>query len=188
MSRNIPDTVDEGSDKDGQVITSPARNLTNVEGDKDYELHDVSFRDVEDENLGGVSVKTSKRKSASKKRKVQLEPEPVMLEARDSLQQMESMSSNGITLHGYYGTQPNVQGLLNLMEPPHDGYYVNQQSMQGLGQLNSLAPSHDGFFEAQQSIHGLGHLDFRPSSFGYSMQDEPSLRINHLQNNPSRHS
>ncbi|CAH1417115.1 unnamed protein product [Lactuca virosa] len=150
----------------------------------------VLIRDVEDENLGGVSGNKSKRKSVNKKRKIQSEPEPVMLEARDSLQQMESMSSDGITLHGYYGAQQNVQGLLqlNLMEPPHDGYYVNQQSMQGLGQLNSLAPTHDGFFEAQQSIHGLGHLDFRPPSFGYSMQDEPSLRTNQMHNNPSRHS
>ncbi|PWA78370.1 FRS (FAR1 Related Sequences) transcription factor family [Artemisia annua] len=148
-----------------------------------------SIRGVEDENITSVSAKTTKRKSASKKRKVQLEPEPVMLEARDSMQQMENMSSDGITLHGYYGNQQNVQGLLqlNLMEPPHDGYYVNQQSMQGLGHLNSLAPTHDGFFEAQQSIHGLGHMDFRPPSLGYSMQDEAGLRTNHIHNNPPRH-
>lgn len=150
----------------------------------------VLIRDVEDENLGGVSGNKSKRKSVNKKRKVASEPEPVMLEARDGLQQMESMSSDGITLHGYYGAQQNVQGLLqlNLMEPPHDGYYVNQQSMQGLGQLNSLAPTHDGFFETQQSIHGLGHMDFRPPSFGYSIQDEPNLRTNQMHNNPPRHS
>ncbi|KAI3826753.1 hypothetical protein L1987_00806 [Smallanthus sonchifolius] len=72
---------------------------------KDLSNKAILFHDVEDENLGCVSVKTSKRKI------VQLEPEPVMLEGRDSLQQMESMSSNGITLHGYYGTQSNVQGL-----------------------------------------------------------------------------
>ncbi|KAF5779582.1 putative transcription factor FAR family [Helianthus annuus] len=170
-----------------RALVEALKTCVNV-NNKESSNSAISFRDVEDENLGGVSVKTSKRKSVSKKRKVPLEPEPVMLEARDSLQQMENMSSDGITLHGYYGTQPNVQGLLNLMEPPHDGYYVNQQSMQGLGQLNSLAPTHDGFFEAQQSMHGLGHLDFRPTSFGYNMQDEPSLRINHLQNNPTRHS
>ncbi|XP_071736502.1 protein FAR-RED IMPAIRED RESPONSE 1 isoform X2 [Rutidosis leptorrhynchoides] len=144
----------------------------------------VLIRDLEEENLVGVSAKTSKRKSVQ----LEPEPEPVMLEARDSLQQMETMSSDGITLHGYYGTHQNVQGLLNLMGPPHDGYYVNQQSMQGLGQLNSLAPTHDGFFEAQQSIHGLGHLDFRPPSFGYSMQDESTLRTNDTHNHPSRHS
>nr|GEW63153.1 protein FAR-RED impaired response 1-like isoform X1 [Tanacetum cinerariifolium] len=61
-----------------------------------------SIRDVEDENITSVSAKTTKRKSVSKKRKVQLEPEPVMLEARDSMQQMENMSSDGISLHGYY--------------------------------------------------------------------------------------
>ncbi|GJX51086.1 ultraviolet-B receptor UVR8 [Tanacetum coccineum] len=76
-----------------------------------------------------------------------LELKPVMLEARDSMQQMENMISDGITLHGYYSNQQNVQPVmleardsmqqmlqLNLMEPPHDGYYVNQESMQGLEQ------------------------------------------------------
>lgn len=83
-----------------------------------------------------------------------------------------------------------MQGLvqLNLMEPPHDGYYVNQQGMQGLGQLNAVAPSHDGFFGTQPSMHGLGHLDFRPpTSFGYSMQDEHSLRSTQLHGDASRH-
>ncbi|OIW12870.1 hypothetical protein TanjilG_24803 [Lupinus angustifolius] len=90
---------------------------------------------------------------------------------------MDNLSSDAITLNGYYGAQQNVQGLvqLNLMEPPHDSYYVNQQSMQGLGPLNSMAPSHDGFFRTQQNIHGLGgQLEFRPTTtFGYSLQDEP---------------
>ncbi|XP_024988941.1 protein FAR-RED IMPAIRED RESPONSE 1-like isoform X1 [Cynara cardunculus var. scolymus] len=169
-----------------RALVEALKTCVNV-NNKECSNNALSIRDVEEENLGAVSAKTSKRKSANKKRKVQSEPEPVMLEVRDNLQQMESMSSDGITLHGYYGTQQNVQGLLqlNLMEPPHDGYYVNQQSMQGLGQLNSLAPTHDGFFEAQQSIHGLGHLDFRPPSFGYGMQDEASLRTNQMHN---RHS
>ncbi|KAL4586823.1 hypothetical protein LXL04_011467 [Taraxacum kok-saghyz] len=172
-----------------RALVEALKACVNV-NNKESSNGNVLVRDVEDENLGGVSGKSSKRKTVNKKRKVQSEPEPVMLEARDNLQQMESMSSDGITLHGYYGAQQNVQGLLqlNLMEPPHDGYYVNQQSMQGLGQLNSLAPTHDGFFEAQQSIHGLGHLDFRPPSFGYSMQDEPNLRTNQMHNNPPRHS
>ncbi|KAI3743308.1 hypothetical protein L1987_61015 [Smallanthus sonchifolius] len=51
---------------------------------KDSSNKAILFHDVEDENLGCVSVKTSKRKI------VQLEPEPVMLEGRDSLQQMVS--------------------------------------------------------------------------------------------------
>ncbi|KAK4284505.1 hypothetical protein QN277_001329 [Acacia crassicarpa] len=103
----------------------------------------------------------------------------ILVNTQDSLQQMDNLSSDGMTLNGYYGAQQNVQGLvqLNLMEPPHDGYYVNQQSMQGLGQLSSMTSSHDGFFGTQQSIHGLGPLEFRPpTTFGYTLQDDPDLR------------
>lgn len=142
----------------------------------------LSLRDVEEENQELLATKTSKKKNANKKRKVQPEPEAVIMDSRDSAQQMENVSSDGITLNGYYGNQQNVQGLiqLNLMEPPHDGcYYVNQQSMPGLGQLSSIAPNHDGYFGAQQSIQGLGNLDFRPPSFGYALQDEPNLRSTH---------
>ncbi|KAL5070310.1 hypothetical protein RYX36_021197 [Vicia faba] len=110
---------------------------------------------------------------------VQQEQNPVLVDTQDSLHQMDNLTSDAMTLNGYYGTQQNVQGLqvqLNLMEPPHDGYYVNQHSMQGLGPLNSMAPSHDGFFGTQQSIHGMGggQLEYRPTTtFGYSLQDEP---------------
>ncbi|XP_027363279.1 protein FAR-RED IMPAIRED RESPONSE 1 isoform X8 [Abrus precatorius] len=135
-----------------------------------------SLREAQ-ENQGTLALKPSKKR-ISRKRKVQLEQDVMLVDAQDSLQQMDNLSSDAITLNGYYGTQQNVQGLqvqLNLMEPPHDGYYVNQQSMQGLGPLNSMAPSHDGFFGTQQSIHGLGgQLEFRPATtFGYSLQDEP---------------
>ncbi|KAF5447923.1 hypothetical protein F2P56_033438 [Juglans regia] len=146
----------------------------------------------EEENQRSLRAKTSKRKNTYKKRKVPSEPDAIVVEAQESLQPMDGLSSDGMTLSGYYGAQQNVQGLvqLNLMEPPHDGYYVNQHSMQGLGQLNSLAPSHDGFFGAQQSIHGLGQLDFRPpTNFSYSLQlqDEPDLRSSQLHNSASRH-
>ncbi|KAL0405203.1 UNVERIFIED_CONTAM: protein FAR-RED IMPAIRED RESPONSE 1 [Sesamum latifolium] len=107
---------------------------------------------------------------------LQPEPEAVVIEAPDSLQQMENLSSEGITLNGYYGSQQHVHGLLNLMEPPHDAYYVSQQTMQGLGQLNSIASSHDGFYGAQQSMPGLGHLDFRQPAFTYGMTDEHNVR------------
>ncbi|CAL0316353.1 unnamed protein product [Lupinus luteus] len=135
-----------------------------------------SFRETE-ENQGILALKPSKKKTTARKRKVQLEQD-VILDAQDSLHQMDNLSSDAITLNGYYGAQQNVQGLqvqLNLMEPPHDSYYVNQQSMQGLGPLNSMAPSHDSFFRTQQNIHGLGgQLEFRPTTtFGYSLQDEP---------------
>ncbi|KAK7269907.1 hypothetical protein RIF29_22708 [Crotalaria pallida] len=135
-----------------------------------------SLREAE-ENQGILALKPSKKRNIARKRKVQSEQDVVLVDAQDSLQQMDNLSSDAITLNGYYSTQQNVQGLqvqLNLMEPPHDGYYVNQQSMQGLGPLNSMAPSHDGFFGTQQSIHGLGgQLEFRPATtFGYSLQDE----------------
>ncbi|KAB1210619.1 Protein FAR-RED IMPAIRED RESPONSE 1 [Morella rubra] len=147
----------------------------------------------EEENQVSLRAKTSKKKNTYKKRKVPSEPDVVLVEAQDSLQQMDNLSSDGMTLSGLYGSQPNVQGLvqLNLMEPPHDAYYVNQHSMQGLGQLNSIAPSHDGFFGTQQSIHGLGQLDFRPpTNFNYSslqLQDEHHLRSTQLHNSASRH-
>ncbi|KVH97749.1 FAR1 DNA binding domain-containing protein [Cynara cardunculus var. scolymus] len=171
-----------------RALVEALKTCVNV-NNKECSNNALSIRDVEEENLGAVSAKTSKRKSANKKRKVQSEPEPVMLEVRDNLQQMESMSSDGITLHGYYGTQQNVQGLglvyMNSIWYTFILFKGNMCENTFKGQLNSLAPTHDGFFEAQQSIHGLGHLDFRPPSFGYGMQDEASLRTNQMHN---RHS
>ncbi|XP_058769559.1 protein FAR-RED IMPAIRED RESPONSE 1-like isoform X1 [Vicia villosa] len=137
-----------------------------------------TLREAE-ENQGTLALRSSKKRNTTRKRKVQQEQNPVLVDAQDSLQQMDNLTSDAMTLNGYYGTQQNVQGLqvqLNLMEPPHDGYYVNPHSMQGLGPLNSMAPSHDGFFGTQQSIHGMGggQLEFRTTTnFGYSLQDEP---------------
>ncbi|KAI4298539.1 hypothetical protein L6164_032086 [Bauhinia variegata] len=150
------------------------------------------LREAEEVNQGILAVKPTKKRTSTRKRKVQLEPDVMLVDAQDSLQQMDNLSSDAITLSGYYGTQQNVQGLqvqLNLMEPPHDGYYVNQQSMQNLGHLSSMAPNHDGFFGTQQSIHGLGPLEFRPpTTFGYSLQDEPDLRSAQFHGNSSRDS
>ncbi|KMT12678.1 hypothetical protein BVRB_4g087770 [Beta vulgaris subsp. vulgaris] len=137
-----------------------------------------------------ISTRTSKKKNVVKKRKVASETDVMLTDAEDNLHHMENLSSDGISLNGYYGSQPNVPGLvqLNLMEPPHDSFYVDQESMQGLGQLNSIGPNHEGFFGAQQSVHGLGHLDFRPSSsFSYSLQDEHNLRSTELRGDASRH-
>ncbi|TXG57743.1 hypothetical protein EZV62_015572 [Acer yangbiense] len=147
------------------------------------------LREAEEINKGSLA-RSSKKKNTIRKRKVQSKQDVLLVEAHDSLQQMENLTSDGMTLNGFYGAQQNVQGLvpLNLMEPPHDGYYVNPQSMQGLGQLNSIAPSHDGFFGTQQNMHGLGQLDFRPStSFNYSLQDESHLRSAQLHGSASRH-
>ncbi|CAK9176475.1 unnamed protein product [Ilex paraguariensis] len=154
-----------------RAIVEALKNCVNINNRSASESNNnaLCLRDLEEENQAVLAIKTSKKKSASKKRKVQSDPEALIVETQDSLQQMGNLSSDGMTLNGYYGTQQNVQGLLNLMEPPHDGYYVSQQSMQGLGQLNSIATSHDGFFGAQH-MHGLGHLDFRPPGFSYSLQ------------------
>lgn len=152
--------------------------------------HAQGLREAEEKNQGSLASKSSKKKSTNRKRKGQSEPALMFVDTQDSLQPMENLSSDGITLNGYYGAQQNVQGLvqLNLMEPPHDGYYVNQQSMQGLGQLNSMAPGHDSFFGTQQSMHGLGQLDYRPSaSFTYALQDESQLRSTQLHGGVSRH-
>lgn len=148
-----------------------------------------SLREAE-EYQSTLASKPSKKRNTTRKRKVQREQSPVLVDAQDTLQQMDNLSSDAIALNGYYGTQQNVQGLhvqLNLMEPPHDGYYVNQHSMQGLGPLNSMAPSHDGYFGTQQSIHGMGgQLEYRPTTtFGYSLQDEPDPDP-HFHSNSSR--
>ncbi|PHT52695.1 Protein FAR-RED IMPAIRED RESPONSE 1 [Capsicum baccatum] len=149
----------------------------------------VGLRDLEEDTQGIHFTKTCRKKSTNKKRKVHSEPEAAIVEAEDSLQQMDNLTVGGMTLNGYYGTHQNMQGLiqLNLMEPPHDGYYVNQQNMQGLGHLNTVTPDHDGFFGSQQSVPGLGHLDFRQPSFTYGLQDEPSLRGAQLHGNNARH-
>ncbi|XP_060672371.1 protein FAR-RED IMPAIRED RESPONSE 1 isoform X2 [Ziziphus jujuba] len=158
-----------------RALVEALRNCVDVNNHNnnavEYSTNVHGVREMEEENQGSLVVKTSRKKNTNKKRK-------------------DNLSSDSITLNGYYGAQQNVQGLvqLNLMEPPHDSYYVNQQSIQGLGQLNSIAPGPDSYFGAQQGIHALGQLDFRPpTSFGYSLQDEPHLRSAQLHGNASRH-
>ncbi|KNA07785.1 hypothetical protein SOVF_168680 [Spinacia oleracea] len=146
--------------------------------------------DIVEPYQGNMSTRTSKKKNAVKKRKVTSETDVMLTDAEDNLHQLESLTSDGMSLNNYYGSQQNVPGLvqLNLMEPPHDSYYVDQESIQGLGQLNSLGPNHEGFFEAEQSVHGLGHLDFRSSSsFSYSLQDDNNLRSTQLRGDAARH-
>ncbi|XP_015575909.2 protein FAR-RED IMPAIRED RESPONSE 1 [Ricinus communis] len=150
----------------------------------------LAHREAEEESQGNLATKSSKKKNPIRKRKVQSDSDLMLVEAQDSLQQMENLGTDGITLNGFYGAQQNVQGLvqLNLMEPPHDGYYVNQQSMQGLGQLNSIAPGHDSFFGTQQSINTLGQYDFRPpTTYIYNLQDDSHLRSSHMHGNAPRH-
>lgn len=127
----------------------------------------------EEENQVMAGVKATKKKTVYRKRKGQQEASQ-MLESQQSLQPMETISSEAMDMNGYYGPQQNVQGLLNLMEPPHEGYYVDQRTIQGLGQLNSIAPAQDSFFTNQQAMSGMvGQIDFRPPpNFTYTLQEE----------------
>ncbi|XP_010495886.1 PREDICTED: protein FAR-RED IMPAIRED RESPONSE 1-like [Camelina sativa] len=139
----------------------------------------------EEESQEMSGVKATKKKTVCRKRKGQQEADQ-MLESQQSLQPMETISSEGMGMNGYYGPQQNGQGLLNLMEPPHEGYYVNQRTIQGLGQLNSIAPVQDSFFANQQAMPGLGQMDFRPPpNFNYNLQEE-HLRSAQLPGNSSR--
>lgn len=143
---------------------------------------------LEEVNQGSLLTKTNKKKNTNKKRKVQSETEVMTVEAQDNLHQMENLSTDGLALNGYYGTQQQGLIQLNLMEPPPDAYYVSRPNMQGLGQLNSIASSHENFYGNQQGMHGLGHLDFRtPTGFSFGLQqDEPNLRSTQLHGNVSR--
>uniref|UniRef100_A0A803LYC5 Protein FAR1-RELATED SEQUENCE n=1 Tax=Chenopodium quinoa TaxID=63459 RepID=A0A803LYC5_CHEQI len=139
-------------------------NRSAIEVGDTYRDHDIV-----EAYQGNISTRTSKKKNAVKKRKVASETEVMLTDAEDNLHQMENLTSDGISLNNYYGSQQNVPGV-------------------GLGQLNSIGPNHEGFFGAQQSVHGLGHLDFRSSSsFSYSLQDDHDLRSAQLRGDASRH-
>ncbi|KAH6828946.1 FRS Related transcription factor family [Perilla frutescens var. hirtella] len=161
-----------------RALVEALKNCVNINNRNPEECssNSVGLRCAEEENQLLQATKTNKKKNTNKKRKMQPEPEAVVIDTQDSIQQMEHLSSEGIPLNGYYGSQQHVHGLLNLMEPPNDAFYVGQQAMQGLGQLHSLASSHDGFYGAQQSMPALGHMDFRQPAFTYGMQDEQSVR------------
>lgn len=181
---------EEGSLSEGSYkiafssLVEVLKNCVNVNNNKNVGESSSSalcFRNFSEENFGSLAIKTTKKRCANRKQKAQPTPETMIIDSQDNLQPMDNLGADGISLAGYYGSQQGVQGLLNLMEPTHEGYYVNQQSMQGLGPLSSLAAGHEGFFGAQQAMNGMGHLDFRaPSSFSYSLQDEPNLRNSQL--------
>ncbi|KAL3821592.1 hypothetical protein ACJIZ3_007497 [Penstemon smallii] len=162
-----------------RALVEALKNCVNINNRSTIECSgsSVALRCAEGENQLVQSSKTIKKKTPNKKRKLLTESEAIVVEAQESIQQMENLSSEGIALNGYYGSQQHVHGLLNLMELPHDTYYVSQPTMQqGLGQTNSIASNHDGFYGAQQSMPGLGHLDFRQPSFSYGIQDEHNVR------------
>lgn len=188
LCRRATELGEEGSLCEGnyniacRVLVEALKNCVNVNNRTaavDCSSKTVGLRCVED-NQSIQATRTNKKKNTSKKRKFQQEPEAVVIEAQESLQQMDNLSSEGIALNGYYGAQQHVHGLLNLMEPPHDAYYVSQQAMQGLGHLTSIASGHEGFYGTQQSIPGLAHLDFRQPSFTFGLQDDHNVRPSQL--------
>lgn len=170
-----------------RALVEALKNCVNINNRNPEECYSVGLRCAEEENQLLQATKTNKKKNTNKKRKMQPEPEAIVIDNQDSIQQMEHLSSEGIPLNGYYGSQQHVHGLLNLMEPPNDAFYVGQQAMQGLGQLHSLASSHDSFYGAQQSMPALGQMDFRPPAFTYGMQDEQSVRPAAQQHGAARH-
>ncbi|KAL6570520.1 Protein FAR-RED ELONGATED HYPOCOTYL 3 [Orobanche gracilis] len=145
---------------------------------------------VEGDIQSGSFSKTSKKKSAAKKRKVNMETDVTTAGTSESLPQLEKLGSRPVNLDGFFGSQQGVQGMvqLNLMAP-RDNYYGNQQTIQGLGQLNSIAPPiHDGYYSTQPAIHGLGQMDFfRTPNFGYGIRDDPSVRSAQLHDDAQRH-
>ncbi|KAK6157052.1 hypothetical protein DH2020_011300 [Rehmannia glutinosa] len=144
---------------------------------------------IEEDIQSGSLSKTNKKKSSTKKRKVNMETDVITVGTPDSMQQMEKLGSRPVNLDGFFGPQQSVQGMvqLNLMAP-RDNYYGNQQTIQGLGQLNSIAPTHDGYYGTQPAIHGLGQMDFfRTPSFGYGIREDPNVRSAQLHDDAPRH-
>ncbi|KAI4357003.1 hypothetical protein L6164_000981 [Bauhinia variegata] len=140
--------------------------------------------DTQSRNMG----KTSKKKSPTKRRKVNSEAKGVTVGTQESLQQMDKFSARAVTIEGYYNPQQSVQGMLNLMGPTRDSYYGNQQ-ISPLGQLSSMAPSHDSYYGTHQSMAPLGVDFFRTPGPGYTygIRDDPNVRASQLHEDPSRH-
>ncbi|CAM8986454.1 unnamed protein product [Rhodiola kirilowii] len=141
---------------------------------------------IEGENQG--LHKTSRIKNSTKKRKVTPEQDDMTAEVQN-LQQMDKMGARGVSLDGIYGTQHNVQGMvqLNLMAPTRDNFYSNPQ---GLGQLHSIAPAHDGYYAPAPSMHNLsGQMDFfrTPAAFTYGLRDESNIRPTRIHGDHTRH-
>lgn len=171
-----------------RTLVETLKNCVNVNNRNSVEFpnYSVGLCQAEEDNQLIHSTK-SKKKSINKKRKLHSQPEALGFDARNTLQHMDNLSPEGISLTSYYGSQQHVHGLLNLMEPsPHDAYFVGQPTMQGLGHLTSIVSNHEGFYGAQQSIPGLGQLDFRQPTFSYTIQNEHNVAETHLHGN-SRH-
>ncbi|CAK9154842.1 unnamed protein product [Ilex paraguariensis] len=104
---------EEGHNIAFRAIVEAQKNCVKVNNRSASESNSnaLCLRDLEEENQAVLAIKTSKKKSASKKRKVQSDPEALIVETQGSLQQMGNLNSDEMTLNGYYESQQNVQGL-----------------------------------------------------------------------------
>jgi hypothetical protein len=130
-----------------------------------------------------------KKKTPTKKRKVNAEPDVMAIGTQESIQQMEKVNSRQVALDGFFGQQSNIQGVvpLNLMASPRDNYYGNPQTVQGIGHLSTIAPNHESYYGNQQSMHGLTQMEFfRAQVFPYSIREDPNLRGTQLNEDTSR--
>ncbi|XP_039020424.1 protein FAR-RED ELONGATED HYPOCOTYL 3-like [Hibiscus syriacus] len=119
------------------------------------------FLETEVENHWNATTKSSKKKKAYKKRKVQFELEGITME-QDSCQQMISSRAN--ILDGCSVSQQDMHGMdVSVRAPTLDGYYGAQQNIQGPEQLNSICPFRGGYYNNQQNLSGLGQLHSLPA-------------------------
>ncbi|KAK4397908.1 protein FAR-RED ELONGATED HYPOCOTYL 3 [Sesamum angolense] len=117
---------------------------------------------IEEDIQSGNLSKANKKRTSTKKRKVNMEPDVITVGQPESLQQMEKLNSRPVNL---------------------DGFLVLNK-----GQLNSIAPTHDGYYGTQPAIHGLGQMDFfRTPSFGYGIREDPNVRSAQLHDDAPRH-
>lgn len=143
---------------------------------------------IEEDNQSRSTSKTNKKKNPTKKKKGNSEQDIMTVGAQESLQQVDKLSPRPVTLEGYFGSQPSVQGMvqLNLMAP-RDNYYGNQQAMQGLGQLNTMPTNPDSYYASQQTMPAMGQMDFFRNHGFYIRQDDPRVGATQLHDDASRH-
>ncbi|GLT48002.1 hypothetical protein SLA2020_216470 [Shorea laevis] len=129
-------------------VNNSVRNV--LEG-KTLSAH--GFLDVEEENHSNSAAKSSKGKKIHKKRKVHSEPEGITIGLHESCQEID-LGSRASIPDGYYGSQPNMQGVgqLNANSPVRDGYYGSPQTLLALGQLSFRAPNMHSCFDIPDSL------------------------------------
>uniref|UniRef100_A0A7N0TF99 Protein FAR1-RELATED SEQUENCE n=1 Tax=Kalanchoe fedtschenkoi TaxID=63787 RepID=A0A7N0TF99_KALFE len=163
-----------------RFLVEALKNCVN-ENDSNKNVGDSNNASILKEHHGSLAFKRNKKRNPNKKRRALSETE-FSADTSSNLHQMEHLGTDVMTLSGLYGTQQNVP--LNLMEPPHDAYYINQQSLQGL--LTNIASGHDIFFGPQQSTRSINNLDFRvQANFTYGLQENTGSSPSHVHGSSS---